>query len=393
MPKPSSTTRFARLSDLLEGYLSHGTARAASADVLLIRRARGFALIGLVSLFLGGVVLSGLAEVAVVSAGMMVVLVGTVALGFVDNGRFIRPITHGGMAAMLAGIVGVGMHIGYVNPISSIFPILLVVSATHVLGVRPAFFWMLASIGGMGWTTLALEIPAVPDGAIPISKLGSFLTGAVAMIGVFALAATERHFSDERRKELDFLARHDPLTGLLNRRALEGHMLDTWSRCKRYGRRFAVLVMDLDGFKLVNDEHGHGVGDAILSDLANRIAEMTRDTDRACRVGGDEFVLVLEDVGDDKNIALVAHRILAELSAPVRLGNIDVGVGVSIGLAVYPNGASGPTELMKAADLAMYAVKSAGGRGVCFDGAPDLSSVGSSRGGNGSLHAPDPLQQ
>ena len=152
-------------------------------------------------------------------------------------------------------------------------------------------------------------------------------------------------------------------------------MLDTWNRCKRYGRRFAVLVMDLDGFKLVNDEHGHAVGDAFLVELANRITQMTRETDRACRIGGDEFVLVLEDVSEDKNIALTAERFLAALSAPVRLGDIEVGVGVSVGVAVYPDGASDPPTLMKVADLAMYQVKSAGGNAVCFDGSPDLSSA------------------
>jgi len=367
-----------RLPVLLEAYLSHGTARAASADVLLIRRARGFGLIGLASLLLGGVVvtsLNGIPEVALVSAAMMAILAGSVALGFPANGRLIRPITHAGMASMLAGIVGVGMYLGYVNPIGSTVPILLVLAATYVLGVLPGLFWTLASMAAMAWTVFALELATPPAGAVAVSKVGLLFTNALVLAGVYALAATERHFGDVRRLELDFLARHDPLTGLLNRRALEDDLRNAWKRCARHGRRFAVLVIDLDDFKATNDEHGHGVGDALLVDLARRIAEMTRETDRACRVGGDEFVLLLEDVSENKNVALAAERLLEVLCAPVRIDELEVFVNVSIGLAVYPDAASDPEHLMKLADLSMYDVKAVGGNALCFYGEPELSSA------------------
>lgn len=364
-------------SRVLEAYLSYGTIGASEPDVLMIRRARGFALIGLLSLFLGGIVAplaTGTADLVPVSAGMMVVLMVTVGLGFFRNGRFVRPLMQSGLGMILVGLAGVSLHIGYINPVSSSFPILLVMAATYVLGVRAAFFWALASVLCEGLTVYALDLPQVPDGAMSISKLGVFSTASVVLLGVYGMAATERHFSDQRRAELDFLARHDPLTGLLNRRALEEHLGETRARCERHGRRFAILVVDLDGFKSVNDAHGHSAGDALLAGLAERIAKMTRETDRACRVGGDEFVVVLEDVADDKAIALTAERLLGALTTPMKLAEVAVQVGVSIGVAVYPDATPDASKLTKLADLAMYEAKIAGGSAMRFHGSPDLAA-------------------
>ena len=364
-------------SGLLEGYLSYGVIGASAADVLMIRRARGFALVGMLLLFLAGIVAplaTGSPKLVPVSTAMMGILTVTVALGFLHNGRYVGPLMQAGMGAILAGLLGVSFHIGYVNPVSSNFPILLVMAATYVLGVRAAFFWMLASVLCIGISVYALDLPVVPEGAIPISKLGVFCMASIVLLGVYGLAATERHFSDQRRRELDFLARHDSLTGLLNRRALEEHLREAWARCQRHGRRFAILVVDLDGFKRVNDEHGHSAGDALLTGLAERIAQMTRETDRACRVGGDEFVLVLEDVADDKALALTAERLLLALTTPMCLGDVDVRIGVSIGLAVYPDATSDASKLTKLADLAMYEAKIAGGSAVRFHGCPDLAT-------------------
>jgi diguanylate cyclase (GGDEF)-like protein/PAS domain S-box-containing protein len=160
---------------------------------------------------------------------------------------------------------------------------------------------------------------------------------------------------------LQYLAHHDPLTGLANRSLLALRLRHTVERARRDGGRCAVLYLDLDGFKLVNDRLGHEAGDELLRRVARRMSRRLRDIDTLARLGGDEFVLVLEQLSEDTNAEEVARSIISRLTRWFRLGNGNkVSVGVSIGISVYPGDGDDAETLLRRADLALYQAKSAG---------------------------------
>ncbi len=152
----------------------------------------------------------------------------------------------------------------------------------------------------------------------------------------------------------------DHLTGLGNRRKLETGLKTEIQRAQRAGTMLGILYLDLDGFKLVNDTLGHHVGDLLLQEIASRILQCTRAGDVAVRVGGDEFVLITPDIHGPMDCYAVAEKLLGSISADLQLGDNQVSISASIGIACYPNDALDYTELLKCADLAMFAAKDAG---------------------------------
>ncbi len=172
--------------------------------------------------------------------------------------------------------------------------------------------------------------------------------------------------------ELEHRSTHDPLTGLANR-ALVGTLLDqALARADRDGTQVAVLFVDLDDFKAVNDRHGHHAGDAVLIATAERLVGAVRAGDLVARIGGDEFLIVCEHSSTDQASELAA-RILEQLAAPVVLGDgASARVGASIGLAVSGGEVRGGAELVRRADVALYAAKRAGGGRLAMDEAGAL---------------------
>ncbi|NTV71106.1 MAG: diguanylate cyclase [Azonexaceae bacterium] len=156
------------------------------------------------------------------------------------------------------------------------------------------------------------------------------------------------------------LAHYDALTGLPNRLLLNSRIQKTWERAHRDGKPFAVMFLDLDGFKTVNDTLGHPVGDELLKVVATRLRENMRETDTIARLGGDEFLIVLEDVGRD-DIVAVAEQLIERISAPIDLGLAEpVCVGLSLGWSHYPEHADNVPALIRQADEALYQVKRSG---------------------------------
>ncbi|HEX2028110.1 MAG TPA: EAL domain-containing protein [Nitriliruptorales bacterium] len=151
---------------------------------------------------------------------------------------------------------------------------------------------------------------------------------------------------------------HDPLTGLANRALLADRLAQAGRRAARHGR-LALLVLDLDGFKAVNDSMGHAAGDALLVAVAERIRSSVRAEDTAARLGGDEFAVLLEDLEVLGGVARVAERLLAAIRQPVDIGGTQVRTHASIGIAVSA-GDETPEDLLRDADIAMYAAKDAG---------------------------------
>jgi diguanylate cyclase (GGDEF)-like protein/PAS domain S-box-containing protein len=174
---------------------------------------------------------------------------------------------------------------------------------------------------------------------------------------------SERKATEE---QISHLAHHDTLTGLLNRYSLQGRLEQALATVRREQRALAVMFIDLDHFKSINDILGHAVGDGLLVEVARRLRDSVRDSDVVARLGGDEFVLVLTEVDNATAAARVADKILRTLGQPYRIGEEELHVTPSIGLAFYPNdGADGET-LMKHADTAMYHAKSQGRNNVQF---------------------------
>lgn len=161
---------------------------------------------------------------------------------------------------------------------------------------------------------------------------------------------------DERR--LAHQATHDPLTGVGNRAALLDRLSLALARAKRSGRAVAVLFCDLDGFKAVNDQYGHDRGDRLLVEVAERIGRAVRPSDTVCRTGGDEFVIVCEELADADQAHAIAERVRSTIEAePVDVGETRLPVTVSVGVALADLPADDPDRLLRAADLAMYARK------------------------------------
>ncbi|MDR1276557.1 MAG: GGDEF domain-containing protein [Candidatus Accumulibacter sp.] len=161
--------------------------------------------------------------------------------------------------------------------------------------------------------------------------------------------------------EAENLANYDPLTRLPNlRRMTEGlHQILTISR--RNGTLGAVLFIDLDGFKTVNDTYGHAAGDIVLHAVAQLLAGAMRESDIIGRIGGDEFIAVLSNLSSKTDAIFVAKKIIKTLSHPIEVfGSVRCRIGASIGISIFPNGAQNEASLIKAADEAMYSVKKAG---------------------------------
>lgn len=168
------------------------------------------------------------------------------------------------------------------------------------------------------------------------------------------------------------LVHHDHLTGLGNRRKLEKVLQTELQRAQRNQAMLGLIYLDLDGFKLVNDTLGHHVGDLLLQQVANRVQSLTRAGDVAVRVGGDEFVLVTPDIKGPADCLSIADKLLSAIVADIQIGDNQVSISASIGIALYPGDAGSVTDLLKCADLAMFAAKDAGRNRYAFFN-PELS--------------------
>ena len=166
-------------------------------------------------------------------------------------------------------------------------------------------------------------------------------------------------------KQQQALALHDVLTGLPNRRLLEDRIETSMQHAARHHTKAAVLYLDLDGFKTVNDTHGHACGDDMLKMVAARLLASSRKEDTVARVGGDEFVIVLGDVGDLADALEPASKLVAALSEPYCINDLTLTVSASIGVAIYPDDAATVATLIGVADDGLYQAKRTGKNRYC----------------------------
>lgn len=197
------------------------------------------------------------------------------------------------------------------------------------------------------------------------------LGGVVALLLAFVVIwnlSLRREVSLRRQAEqkMRFMATHDDLTQLPNRSLVKERIEQALLQHARHNEILALLFIDLDGFKEVNDQHGHEVGDELLQKLAAVLGSAIRKSDTVARFGGDEFVILLTGLLSREDAAIVAEKILHQLAGPVTLSVGDVQVGASIGIAVYPDDGTDCARLLKVADSLMYRVKQQGKNQYCF---------------------------
>jgi diguanylate cyclase (GGDEF)-like protein len=250
----------------------------------------------------------------------------------------------------------------------------LAITGMHYTGMAAAQFapdsvCLAAETTGLDNTTLAIAIGAatilVLSVTLGVSALDAHFAAHTARLADSLQAANE---------QLRSLALHDKLTGLPNRMLLEDRMAQAITRAGRSGRSFALMFVDLDRFKPVNDTHGHDVGDRLLQEVARRLAGCVRKADTVARTGGDEFVVVLGEIGGAKDAAMVGAKILDELARPFFVEGHELEISCSIGISVYPEDGRDIPTLMANADKAMYHAKRSGRNQYSFF-APGMAAV------------------
>jgi diguanylate cyclase (GGDEF)-like protein len=209
----------------------------------------------------------------------------------------------------------------------------------------------------------------------------SGVVGAISVLYLIILLLARRAYllaqqrESERRaneERIRYLAYHDALTGLPNRTSFAERLVEAVRRAKRGASQFAVMFLDLDRFKLINDSLGHDSGDVLLHVAASRIQKCIRESDMLFRMGGDEFTVLLENLQDAEEAAHIATRMIDAIAEPIQLPQQDVAITVSIGIALYPRDAEGGEPLVKSADTAMYRAKELGRNRYAFF-APEMN--------------------
>jgi diguanylate cyclase (GGDEF)-like protein/PAS domain S-box-containing protein len=170
----------------------------------------------------------------------------------------------------------------------------------------------------------------------------------------------------QSQQQLEYLANYDALTGLGNRNLFYTRLKIGIDKAQRHKRSLAVVFIDLDNFKVINDTLGHDVGDVLLSEVARRIKTCVRQEDVVCRLGGDEFTVYVEDFNDPESLVGTTQRLTQLISEPYRISGQEIFVTASAGISVYPNDGKTMSELVKNADTAMYKVKEQGKNGFQF---------------------------
>ena len=165
---------------------------------------------------------------------------------------------------------------------------------------------------------------------------------------------TERKIAEKR---LEYLSNHDPLTGLANRSLFYDRLSHALDIAKRESQKLAVLFIDLDSFKSINDTYGHDYGDRLLHEIAIRITQSVRSCDTVARIGGDEFTIILENINSQNDADVVANKIIQNLKEPFLISEQHIIINCSIGISLFPENGSSVEILLKNADNAMYLSK------------------------------------
>ncbi len=248
------------------------------------------------------------------------------------------------------------------NPISSIFRIVNEYSRAPVENPVERVL-ELGVIVGLANHTLLLsrdgrEI-SIEDSAAPVRDNEGSLQGCVIVF---------RDVTEKRKLEqrIQYQANYDALTGLPNRHLFQDRLTQAIAQVQRSGRSFALLYLDVDHFKNINDRLGHPFGDHVLVELSRRFRSIVRETDTIARIGGDEFAIILEDLSDRNEALVLGRRLMNEAGVPIRIDHTKSDLTVSIGVALYPGDGTDATSLVRNTDIALYQVKKSGRNNIRF---------------------------
>ena len=195
------------------------------------------------------------------------------------------------------------------------------------------------------------------DGSVKTTLLGGVIMPSEGWALAIFTDITERK---EQEKIIQRQALEDDLTGLPNRRSFVETLKNSMSRSRRRKKSAGLLLIDLDGFKALNDSLGHNVGDIALQTIAQRLKRGVRGEDFVARLGGDEFAVIVDSIDNAETVEDVAERILAEVHKPIKVDGEEISLGLSIGISMFPADAIDGEELYKAADKALYRAKESG---------------------------------
>lgn len=253
---------------------------------------------------------------------------------------------------MIAGVVLLMSAVG-----------MLMITGRHSVGVD----LNAVSQEPLAWANVVLTM-ALSAGAIA-TAVSAFTRSLHSLLG--DVHRQQREIKAQR-DQIHHLATHDNLTGLPVMRLATERSHRAMAHARESGRKIAFMFLDLDGFKAVNDQHGHDAGDRVLREVALRLRSAVRAADTAARIGGDEFVVVLHELTHAQAAGDVADKILRTLALPIDYNGHTLQVGASIGIAIFPDHAEDLDELRRVADKAMYAVKASGKNRYQFAPSPEL---------------------
>ena len=271
---------------------------------------------------------------------------------------------HRGWAMIILGLMIIG--VGDVMNIYTSTPAGQVLASAYMLEVARYSAWTLGSVllalGFWHWLPLVCVIKQAQE---ELKQANELLEVQVAQRTSELKSANGKLIQDlEERKRVEqsirHMAHHDALTGLPNRALFRDRLTHAMAQADRYHQILAVLFLDLDRFKAINDTLGHNVGDELLKLAAERLRSCIRDCDTVARLGGDEFTIIVDDIVEIQDAAVVAQKILDTISQPFNLHGHEVFISVSIGLTLYPNDDENADNLLRNADSAMYRAKEYG---------------------------------
>ena len=267
---------------------------------------------------------------------------------------------------------------GLRDPAMIAYPAILAFASTT--GSRRLFLVLLAMILLVVALVGVANLQGWHVNAVPTHTLGSMINVSIVLsLTAFllwlmagdlraALANLTAENARVRRSQarIEFLATHDSLTGLPNRILARDRFGHAIALARRHQTMAALVFLDLDNFKSVNDSLGHPQGDELLRTVGDRLTKVLRDSDTVCRQGGDEFLILLGDVRDRSDVAEIGEKLLGQLTAPFLLDGLEVSTSGSMGIAMYPDDGADFDELLKKADIAMYVAKDAGRNAIRF---------------------------
>ena len=271
---------------------------------------------------------------------------------------------HRGWTMIIIGLVIVGF--GDALNIYSTSPVAQAIASTQVLDLVRYSSWtlgnVLLAVGFWHWLPLVVAIKEAKE---ELKQANELLESQVIQRTAELKSANDRLLHDlEERKRVEqsirHIAHHDALTGLPNRSLFRDRLTHAMAQADRYHQKLAVMFLDLDRFKAINDTLGHNVGDQLLKIAAERLRSCVRDSDTVARLGGDEFTVIVEDIVEDHDAAAVAQKILDTLSQPFNLYGHEVFISVSVGVTLYPSDDENADNLLRNADSAMYRAKEFG---------------------------------